>query len=318
MVVVYSTSQMIRLLGTVLAALLGLAFGSFLNVCLSRWPEGESVVTPRSHCRGCGRELTWWENLPLVSWIALRGRCRTCKAKISWRYPLVEAAVGLLWGIVGWRFMSEALDPHFPSALFFCDLAVKICTMFFLWLLVGLAALDGEHLWLPDWITLPGIALGLPFYALKLLLLVGLQYPDRLPFTDLLVHERYLLFGVAFKWLLGTVFAAGLILLIRWAYWLVRRREGIGLGDAKLMAMLAAWMGLPGAFLSFGLGVVLGAVFALVLLIMPNANESNAKRADGSWAVTKLPLGTFLCIGGVIGALWSQPILTAYLRWAGF
>ncbi len=102
-VAVYSTFpgdlSMIRIVGTILAGLLGLAFGSFLNVCLSRWPEGESVVKPRSHCRNCGRTLAWWENVPLVSWIALRGRCRTCKAKISWRYPLVELAVGGACGL---------------------------------------------------------------------------------------------------------------------------------------------------------------------------------------------------------------------------
>ena len=81
---------MIRIFGTTMAALLGLAFGSFLNVCLSRWPEGESVVKPRSHCPSCGRTLVWWENFPLLSWLALRGHCRTCNTKISWRYPLVE------------------------------------------------------------------------------------------------------------------------------------------------------------------------------------------------------------------------------------
>ncbi len=91
---------MIRILATLFAALLGLAFGSFLNVCLSRWPEGESVVSPRSHCRDCDHTLAWWENLPLVSWMALRGRCRKCGARISWRYPLVELIVGLLWASV--------------------------------------------------------------------------------------------------------------------------------------------------------------------------------------------------------------------------
>jgi leader peptidase (prepilin peptidase)/N-methyltransferase len=80
---------MIRILGTIFAGLLGLCFGSFLNVCLSRWPTSESVVSPRSHCRHCGRTLTWWENVPLVSWLMLRGRCRTCRAWIGWRYPLV-------------------------------------------------------------------------------------------------------------------------------------------------------------------------------------------------------------------------------------
>src|ERR1700688_972980 len=97
---------MIRILVTILAALLGVAFGSFLNVCLSRWPEGESVVKPRSHCRNCARTLTWWENIPLLSWIALRGRCHTCNEKISWRYPLVELAVGVLWAAAAWRFLD--------------------------------------------------------------------------------------------------------------------------------------------------------------------------------------------------------------------
>src|SRR5271169_1469243 len=95
---VYSISPMIRdqirIWGTVFAALLGLAFGSFLNVCLSRWPEGESIVRPGSHCRSCGRVLRWWENVPLLSWIALRGRCCGCGTRISGRYVVVEAVVG--------------------------------------------------------------------------------------------------------------------------------------------------------------------------------------------------------------------------------
>src|SRR6266567_7444702 len=107
---VYSISRMIRILVTVFAALLGLAFGSFLNVCLSRWPEGESVVKPRSHCRTCNRTLTWWENIPVLSWLFLRGRCRTCGTKIHWRYPLVEAAVAILWAICAWRFFPVLPD----------------------------------------------------------------------------------------------------------------------------------------------------------------------------------------------------------------
>src|SRR5579863_972778 len=97
---------MIRIWGTTIAALLGLAFGSFLNVCVTRWPAGESVVKPRSHCRACGRALTWWENVPLVSWLALRGRCRTCGVWIGWRYAVVEAAVGAVWAIIAWRLMG--------------------------------------------------------------------------------------------------------------------------------------------------------------------------------------------------------------------
>jgi leader peptidase (prepilin peptidase)/N-methyltransferase len=115
------------------------------------------------------------------------------------------------------------------------------------------------------------------------------------------------------KRLLAILTAAALILLIRWLYWLIRRREGMGLGDAKLMAMLAAWLGLPGALLAFGLGAVLGALVAVILLVIPSARLD--KKA---WTARKLPLGTFLCIGGIVSALWGEPMIAAYLRWAGF
>ncbi len=107
--------------------------------------------------------------------------------------------------------------------------------------------------------------------------------------------------------------AAGIILLIRWVYWLIRRQEGIGLGDAKLMAFLAAWLGFPGALLAFVIGVLLGTVAALALLLSPKAG-----RTAGAWATTKLPLGTFLCIGGIVSALWGQQLIAAYLRLEGF
>ncbi|MGA2352739.1 MAG: prepilin peptidase [Terracidiphilus sp.] len=315
---VYSISSMIRILGTIFAGLLGLAFGSFLNVCLSRWPEGESIVQPRSHCRQCGRTLTWWENVPLVSWLALRGRCRTCHAWIGWRYPLVELAVGVLWAVPAWQFLYEFFWPYFPSRLSFfqsCvyyDLAKAVGMAAFYWLLIALAVLDAEHLWLPNFLTLPGIAAGF------LLLAFGYEGAVELDsFTRSVPYSfPYSHWG---QWiapsmhLLSILVAAGLILLIRWLYWLFRHREGIGLGDAKLMALLAAWLGLPGALLAFGIGVMLGALAAVVLLAVPSA-----RRGSESWAMSKLPFGTFLCIGGIVSSLWGQPILAAYLSWAGF
>jgi leader peptidase (prepilin peptidase)/N-methyltransferase len=296
---------MIRILGTIFAGLLGLAFGSFLNVCLSRWPAGESIVRPRSHCRHCNRTLDWWENVPLISWLALRGRCRTCRAWIGWRYPLVELAIGLLWSLVGWSFFSQfqvvdvALGPSLGLPQF--GLIPAIAAMIFLWMMVGIAVMDAEHFWIADAATLPGIALG---FAISIFIESLLRTPLRWqsPFW-IHIGER----------LLATLAAAALILLIRWFYWLIRRREGIGLGDAKLMALLAAWLGLPGALLAFGLGVVLGALVALVLLIVPSA-----RRDSETWALSKLPLGTFLCIGGIVSSLWGQPMLAAYQRWAGF
>lgn len=292
---------MIRIFATVFAGVVGLAFGSFLNVCLSRWPAGESVVKPASHCRNCGRTLAWWENIPVLSWIALRGRCRTCGVGIGWRYPLVELAVGTLWAIAVWRNLGPSFEDLLHRAYPHLGCVPILLTLAFYWLLVALAFLDAENLWLPDWLTLPGIALGLLNALLEAL------FASRLfVMNHGLVYAMTYLVG-------GVIAAAGLILLIRWIYWLVRRREGIGLGDAKLMAMLAAWLGLPGALLAFAIGIILGAVVGIAVLARPK--RVDAEDASG---LTKLPLGTFLCIGGIVSALWGQAILTAYLRWAGF
>lgn len=302
---------MIRIFGTVLAGLLGLAFGSFLNVCLSRWPEGESVVTPRSHCRQCGRTLAWCENVPLVSWLALRGRCRTCDTAISWRYPAVEVIIGLLWAFTVWRALPALISPNLSPTdgplvfLYVSGLDLAIGRLVLYWALVALAVLDAEYLWLPNWITFPGIALGILLNSGHFVLADWLgEGPNiGLPgtFAGSLLGES-----------VAPLAAAGLILLIRWTYWLIRRREGIGLGDAKLMAMVGAWLGLSGALLSFGIGVLLGALFALIALAIPTA-----RRGSETWLAAKLPLGTFLCIGGIISALWGQPIIDTYKRWAG-
>jgi len=303
---------MIRILATTFAGFLGLAFGSFLNVCLSRWPEGESIVSPRSHCRNCEHTLSWWENIPLFSWLILRGRCRNCRAWISWRYPLVELSVGVLWANATWSFLPDFLHPSVPAIILIWDSVVVVGMFIFSWLLVALAFFDAENLWLPDRLTLSGIALGF-FFAIAKAALNAVS-----PFHDTVYGSELRMITVesgeaARNCLLAILAAAALILLIRWLYKLIRHREGLGLGDAKLMALLAAWLGLPGALLAFVIGAVLGAAVALILLANPSARTN-----PQSWATTKLPFGTFLCVGGIISSLWGQPILTAYLRWAGF
>lgn len=297
---------MILAYATILAALTGLAFGSFLNVCLSRWPEGESIVTPRSHCRKCGHVLAWWENVPLVSWLALRGRCRGCKACISWRYPLVELAVGLLWGWQAWQFMNLAFHAQIPGLITVPAVAALLGRMAFYWLLVALAVLDAEHLWLPNWLTLPGIALGV---CVRLVSAASNRHlvPD-VPTEPL----QTALIRALLHSLFAALAAAGLVLLIRWTYRLLRGHEGMGLGDAKLMAMLGAWLGLPGALVAFALAVLVGAVVGLALLAIPAA-----RRGPQPWTMTKLPFGTFLCICGVASALWGDQLVTLYLRSIG-
>jgi leader peptidase (prepilin peptidase)/N-methyltransferase len=293
---------------TILAGLLGLAFGSFLNVCLTRWPAGESVVKPRSHCRACERTLAWWENIPLVSWLALRGRCRTCGTAISIRYPMVELAVGALWATTVFQtihhFQNAQAGLPYPiasfSALYLLQSATTIgAKMLLIWLLVGLAALDAERFWLPDIVTVPAILLGVAVSTFR----GDSLFESPNPSAPILLRLLNLAFAI--------LVAAGIILLIRWIYWLIRRREGIGLGDAKLMALLAAWLGLPGALLSFVMGVVLGALAGVAILGMPKLRHAKSP------GLTRLPLGTFLCIGGIAATLWGPQILAGYLRWSG-
>jgi leader peptidase (prepilin peptidase)/N-methyltransferase len=299
---------MIRILGTVFAALAGLAFGSFLNVFVTRWPEGESVVRPRSHCRNCDHVLAWWENFPLVSWLVLRGRCRACREWIGWRYPIVEAAVGACWGLIAFE--------SFPSndlLSFDLLLALTICVIFrmiFVWLLIALAVLDFEHFWLPDKITIPGILVG--FAANAFYVAVDSFWNGNFDKTH--VIRGQIIWRGSGERLFEVATAAGFLLLVRWLYWLFRRRQGLGLGDVKLMAMIAAWLGLREAALALVIAALLGTLAALVLLIASVRRRESAAK----WATTPLPFGTFLSIGGIVSSLWGSQMVAAYLHWAGF
>jgi leader peptidase (prepilin peptidase)/N-methyltransferase len=193
-----------------------------------------------------------------------------------------------------------ATDPFAPADGLWLVFVETTAAMALGWILVALAILDAENLWLPNFLTIPGTVIGLVVCVLNEIF--GYHFDTGVrPFRAFVAR------------VLSALAAALLILLIRWLYKLIRHREGIGLGDAKLMALLAAWLGLPGAVLSFGIAVLLGSLVAIVLLIIPSA-KSNPKE----WSATKLPLGTFLCIGGIISGLWGQSIIPAYLHWAGF
>jgi leader peptidase (prepilin peptidase) / N-methyltransferase len=304
---------MLRALETTIAALLGLAFGSFLNVCASRWPEGESIVAPRSHCRSCGRTLDWYENVPLVSWLALRGRCRGCGAQIGWRYPLVELAVGVAWAIAGWQavpaIVAAVSIPGATAPLIFNASLLCIEKMILSWLLIALAVLDMEHLWLPDRLTLGGALIGLPFVFARFA--ISWASPR---WTSGMASHRTHIYEEVVHWVIGVLLAPAIVLFTRWAYRAVRKQEGMGLGDAKLMLLLAVWLGLSHTLLAFVLGVIFGTVFAVVLLVFPAAR----REAGTKWSLARLPFGTFLCIGGLVSAFWGTPMIHAYLRTAGF
>ncbi|MGA2568900.1 MAG: prepilin peptidase [Terracidiphilus sp.] len=300
---------MIRILGTLFAGLAGLALGSFLNVCATRWPEDEKITKPRSHCRSCGRTLSWWENVPLVSWMALRGRCRTCHEWIGWRYPIAELSVGVLWAYSAWMIFSAA--PGLDAGVFSADAALPlvdgIARMIFLWLLVALAVLDSENLWLPDRLTLPGIGLGLLLAIARGTITAETSLGGGFSTWVHTVPGVVVLF-----WFMGAVIGGGMLLIIRWIYEMVRGMEGIGLGDVKLMAMLGGWVGIKGALLSFAVALLAGLVLALAWRGRPPKGDK-----AGPWQLQKLPFGTFLCLGGIIAGLWGEAIIRAYMRLSG-
>jgi leader peptidase (prepilin peptidase) / N-methyltransferase len=266
------------------ALLFGLALGSFLNVCISRLPRHDSVVQPPSHCPHCKASIAAYDNIPLISFLLLRGRCRNCQKRIAWRYPLVEAAVAAL--IVVNVFLNGIQFWSIASSVF--------CAI-----LLALAVCDAETMQLPDALTLPLLGLGVLYRA-----------------GDGLFGE--LNRGAAYAWhsalalgLRGAISAAATaltLLLLRWIYSLVRRRQGLGLGDVKLAAAIAAWLGARQMCVVFFLAVVTGALTALLLLALRGHKRA---KSDGPLAV---PFGTFLALAGIYCAFWGEATLKWYLN----
>ena len=247
----------------VYAALLGLIVGSYLNVVVYRLPRGVSTVLPRSRCPACGAPIRARDNLPVVSYLLLGGRCRACREPISWRYPLLEAATGLLFVGCLERF---GLAPEALAGAIFGSL------------MIVLAAIDAEHMILPDRLTLPGIAVGL-----------ALQ-----PWLD---------WGVGLSAaLLGAALGAGILLAIWGLWYLVRHEEGMGLGDVKMLALVGAFLGWKGVLVTLFFGALTGAAIGLLLM-----------RREGLGLKSKLPFGTFLALGGLLSLFAGQAIADAYL-----
>ena len=303
-----------RILGAIIAGLFGLACGSFLNVCLTRWTSSESVVSPRSHCRVCQRSLAWWENIPLLSYVFLRGRCRTCGAAIGIRYFIVELSIGSIWAIAAWQQLPALYLPGWTRISIFDAVFFALVKMLLSYLLIALAVLDAEHLWLPDRLTLGGAALGLPLSLARFgVHLIWRNLPLHWSFQSGLASHRAHLYDAFALWLFGMLAIPAAILGIRWAYSLFRGREGLGVGDVKLLLMLAVWIGFSFTLLALMLAILFGLAAAIVMLF-----RRSSRKTLESWAAARLPFGTFICIGGIVSALWGGDILHAYLSLAGF
>ena len=263
---------------SIFVVLLGLAFGSFLNVCISRLPWHESVVAPRSRCPQCRTPILNRDNIPVLSWVLLRGRCRSCGAWIPMRYPLVELVTPALFVLCYFEF---GLTLHGVAFAVLC------------WLLLGLAVMDAETLRLPDAMTLPGIALGIFASSFQ-------SGSGVVPIFSLRAAGESLLWAAC---------AAALVLLIRGLYWLVRRREGIGLGDAKLLAMIAAWLGPWQAGLVLFLAVICAAAYGLGLIAW-----GGVRRSSENGFIARIPLGAFLCAAAILAIFEGESILSWYLH----
>ena len=244
-----------------IAGLFGAVIGSFLNVCIFRLPRGVSIVWPASACGSCKRELRWFENIPIVSWVVLGAKCARCKAPISIQYPVVEATTAALFVLVA---ATTPVGAQLAAHL------LLVCV------LVVLFGIDLEHQILPNSITLPGIVVGLLF---------SLAGPPGWRAS-----------------LLGVLLGGGVLYAIAWGYYAVRKEEGLGMGDVKMLAMIGAFLGWQAVLLTLVLASFAGALIGVAMISLQRGSMKYA-----------LPFGTFLAIGAVVAMLVGQPIIDWYV-----
>jgi leader peptidase (prepilin peptidase)/N-methyltransferase len=238
--------------------ILGLLFGSFFNVCIYRIPRNESIVFPGSHCPHCDRDIKPWDNIPVLSYLILRGKCRFCKAGISWRYPLVESLTAALFLYTVHRF-SISWDTLVYSI--------------FVSALIVISFIDIDYRIIPDVISLPGIILGF----LAAVFLLPLQWHDSL---------------------LGILIGGGVILAVGYLGELVFKKEAMGGGDVKLLAMIGAFVGWKLALLTIFFGSLAGAVIGLVMKLFTGDEY--------------IPFGPFLALGALAALCFGERFLHWY------
>ncbi len=282
-------------------AVAGLVFGSFLNVCISRIPQDESIISPGSHCPHCGRPIPWYHNVPVFSFLWLKGRCADCRGPIALRYPLVELLTAAMFVACFAKFgLSLAL--------------LKFCIFSFL--IVGLIFMDAETGLLPREFTYPGTALGLLLawyvpgdssgarFLLPALGILPDLSPRQMSMVDCLIAA---IVGAAFFYLIWAI------------YYLIRKRHGLGFGDIALIAMCGAFLGLKLTLFVLFTAPILGAVYAVVLLVRnasasPEASHLTTRELLHSG---KVPFGVFLGTCSLLAIFWGEMAWSFYLAWAG-
>ena len=267
---------------------LGACIGSFLNVCIVRWPEERSILRPRSRCPRCGNQLSWIENVPVVSWLLLRGRCRCCEERISVMYPLVELTVAFGW------MLAVA---HFGFTFTALRVAVFGTT------LLGVAITDAKHYLIPDGFTLFGLV-----FALVTSVIAFFQ------------SETHL-FATPYDALVGACAGAGMIAIVGWLGEVVTKREAMGLGDVTLMAFVGAALGPARALITVFFGATLGAltfvgvVIPVALMRRGHAREQTELALGSAPFETPLvPFGVFLAPAALLTLFFGDALLAWLTR----
>jgi leader peptidase (prepilin peptidase)/N-methyltransferase len=258
---------------------LGASIGSFLNVCISRWPADLSVVRPRSRCPNCDRAIAWHENIPILSWLLLRGKCRGCSLPISVQYPAVELLVA-----VGWVVSVYAFDLTFE--------ALRVAV--FGTLLLGIAVTDAKTYLIPDGFTVSGLVMVL---AATL--------------TNFFLGEPSH-FASPWAALLGACVGAGAITIIGWLAEVIMKREAMGFGDTTLMAVVGAALGAERALLTIIVGAAVGA--AVFLLIVGPVVKWRSRGSMEPFAFPDVPFGVFLAPAAMLVLIWGEPLIAWYVQ----
>jgi leader peptidase (prepilin peptidase)/N-methyltransferase len=268
----------------VFALLLGLVIGSFLNVVILRLPQGVSISLPRSRCPQCKQLIAWYDNVPVLSYFILRGRCRHCKKPYSARYPFIEALTGVVSVLLELKFGLTV-----EWGIFFAFSAA----------LIVLAFIDLDHRILPDVITLNGIWIGI-------LTSVYLAQPsaliDRLFRAVGFEAANPHVVALAAS-LLGAIVGGGLLWAVAEAWLRFRGIEGMGFGDVKMMAMVGAFLGAPLALVTIMLGSLLGSIIGLAFI-----------KFAGKTRQYELPFGTFLSLAGIVAVLYGEDLVRWYIE----
>lgn len=271
---------------------LGAVLGSFANVCISRWPEGLSVVKPASRCPRCKNAIAWYDNIPVLSWLLLRAKCRHCDLPISWQYPLVELLTAFVFLAIYWHFGFTIATPVYMALAF--GLIVSTFQDFADWTI-------------PDEITLPGIPAGLAVSVL------GMYYGEASGLRVLSPLDAVA--GIALGGAIPFIIDRVTVLLLK--------KPGMGFGDVKLLAMIGGFIGWQGVLGSFVLACLLGSVIGMAVIgyyrVFPStpdtADEPAADEDDDGIHLEGhyLPFGPYLALAGLLWVFFGPELLTWYL-----